>query len=353
MENIDTEKIEQYLAGQLNVPEQESIVARMKAEPAFAEAVNLHHLTMMGIERFGLNEVRKDIRQLDSAMEKEGFFLSSEDMDGYLAGTLSNDQRAIMEQRLAKDTAFKADFELHELTQAGIEKEGNKAALADLFKDLDKDLAEEGFFDQLDAGKVATNKTVEEPTAKIIRFPFRRLAIAASIALAVATSWWVFRPTAPTPEMIYTNYFSPLSDELSEELAETGFVTEPYYDLLEEAMTAYNTAQNRGTDQSASYQQAKTLFVQYRQSAPPTDDFYPTATLYLAITHLNLEEVTSAINLLTPLQNQNFPQQTAAQWYLALAYLKDQQTEKAIPLLSSLSQSTYKEQAQTILKTLE
>ena len=122
-----------------------------------------------------------------------------------------------------------------------------------------------------------------------------------------------------------------------------------FTDLLEKGMMAYNDAKSTEAASLANYRQAKDYFIQYRQIAPPTDDFYPSATLYLAISHLALKESAQAIPLLETLTQQNFPQQLAAQWYLALSYIQAEQTETAISILKTLERTEYGEQAKVIL----
>lgn len=355
MENFDTEKIEEYLKGQLSPSEQKIIVDRMATEPAFAEAVTLHQISIAGIEQFGLQQIQANIRTLDTDLEQDGFFLTMDDLDAYLDKKADVATQKTIEQRLLKDEVFKKDFELHQLTRAGIEKKEIEDEFTGLFNDLDKDLAQEGFFNKLDTKKESISSK-ENKEAKIVRFPFQRLAIAASVALVIFASWWVFQSTPPNSQMIYASNFSPLTDELSIELEETGFVKEPFYDLLEEGMEAYNNTIvpiNSNTSISENYLEAIDFFKRYRQAAPTTDDFYPSATLYLAISHLAIEEFLQAIPLLEKLTQQNFPQKVDAQWYLALSYIKTGQTEKAIPILKTLEQTKYQESATTIIRELE
>lgn len=355
MENFDTEKIEQFLQGQLSPTEQKGIAERIATEPDFAEAVNLHKISMVGIERFGLQKMEEDIASLDKALEEEGFFLTADDLDAYIDKKSEGKTQQQIEQRLAKDANFKKDFDLHQLTRAGIEKKETDAAFSDLFEDLDKDLEQEGSFENLDTKKNEDKKT-EQPSAKIVRFPFQRLAIAASVALAIFAGWWIFQTNPSNPQEIYATNFTPFPDQLSSELEETGFVREPYYEVLEEAMTAYQEGTKAITDKPLArtrYKEAIDLFEQYRQAAPATDDFYPTATLYLAIAHLNLENAPQAIPLLESLTQQDFSQKTAAQWYLSLSYIKNEQIEKAISILESLEQTDYEERATRIINDLQ
>jgi len=353
MENFDTEKIEQYLKGQLSAAEQKTIANRMVTEPNFAEEVALHQLTMAGVEQFGFHQIQEAIVEIDKDLETAGFFLTTENIDNFLDGKLDTATHAIMEERLAKDADFKAEVDLHKLTRAGIKKEAAEADFSDLFNELDKDLAQEGFFETMDnqQQKIAAKKKPKE--AKIVRFPFRRLAIAASIALTIFATWWVFQPTSIDSQIIYATHFTPLTDVLSTELEETGFVKESYYDVLENGMKAYKETKNSTTSLLDNYSKAKDYFIQYRQTAPTTDDFYAPATLYLAITHLAVAETAQAIALLKPLTQQNFPQQIDAQWYLALSYIKTEQTEKAIPILKGLISTKYQAKATVILKEIQ
>jgi len=347
MENFDIEKIEQYLGGQLDSSEQELLSDRIKQEPEFAKEVAFHQLTMEGIEQFGINQT---IQNLDGNLAKEGFFLTTEDIDDYLEGKANTEEQSAMENRLAEDSDFKEDFHLHQLTTEGIERGAATSEFSDLFNKIDSDLEREGFFDPITTG---TQPDQSKAEAKIVRFPFRGLAVAASVTLAVFSTWWYFQ--APSTETIYASHFSPLDDQLSAELSEMGFIQRPYYDILEDGIKAYNDARN-STDNNTTnerYNTAKGLLTQYLNAAPATDEFYPTAKLYLAISHLELEDFNEAISLLTPITEQDFPQKVDAQWYLALSYLKTNQQEKAIPLLTALDQSTYAKQAQDILKNIQ
>lgn len=352
MENFDDKKIELYLNGQLSADERKLLATRIASDVDFAESVALHQLTMDGIEHFGLNQMHATITELDKELERDGFFLRTEDIDAYLDKKADDDTRKIVEKRLETDEEFRADFELHQLTKVGIETEQTKTVFNDLFKDLDKDLAQEGFFKNLDTKNEEIIQK-EKKEAKIVRFPFQRLAIAASIALVIFAGWWVLQPISPNPEAIYANNFSPLTDVLSIELEETGFVKEPFYDLLEEGMIAYKEGILSRPFTRTHYEDAIDLFRQYRQTAPTTDDFYPTATLYLAISHLAVDEPILAIPLLERLAQQDFPQKIDAQWYLALSYIRTNQKEKAIPILKTLEQTKYQENVSTIISELQ
>ncbi len=354
MENFDNEKIDLYLQGQLSVEEQQVIKSRIAAEPDFAEAVALHELTIVGIEHFEMNNIRAEIQLLDNTLEKEGLFLTSEDLDAYLDKTATPAIQQTIEKRLKEEASFKAELELHQLTRAGIEKKETEATFKDLFGKIDKDLEQEGFFEQITPTTITT-EAKEKPKAKVIRFPFQKLAIAASVALAIVASWWIFQPSTINPNIAYANHFTLLSNDLSEALTETGFVREPYYDILSAGMEAYDNQKVTPTDLPSGNDhstKAIDLIRQYRTAAPPTDEFYLPATLYLAISHLAINQAEQAIPLLEQLSKQNFPQQATARWYLALSYLKTAQTERATPILQSLDQSKYSQQAKDILDVL-
>lgn len=356
MENFDTEKIEAYLTGQLSPAEQKAMLERVAAEPDFAAAVALHQISIAGIERFGLQQVQEEISSLDKDLAEEGFFLTTHDLDAYLDKKAGVTIQQKIEQRLARDENFRKDFELHQLTRSGIEKKEMEAVFTDLFEEIDKDLEQEGFFEALDNSQKTPKKAATQKEAKIVRFPFRQLAIAASIALTIFAGWWVLQPTPLTPQEIFAYNFSPLPDELSKELEETGFVKEPYYDFLEEGITAYNNTRvpvSSGASFGKNYQKAIEFFQQYRQAAPTTDDFYPTATLYLAISHLALYETQQAIPLLESITQQNFPQLEDAKCYLALSYIENGQKEKAIPILKGLEQTNYQKWATKVIKDLD
>ena len=358
MEKFDTNKIDQYLNGQLSTEEQQAISQQIANNPDFAKAVELHQLTIQGIEQFGLKAVKEEVGQLDKDLATEGFFLTDADIDDYLENKATAAQKKRIEKRLADDADFKAEFDLHQLTKKGIEKEGMEAEFGTLFQEMDKDLADEGFFQNLATkdAKSTTQATKANQTAKVIRFPFQRLAIAASVALAILAAWWLFQPTAANPQIIYANNFNLLADEISADLAETGFVREPYYDLLQAGIAAYNQSKiQTSSEPTVGHFNSEAIeqLTAYRNQAPPTDEFYPIATLYLAISYLSIQIPTTAIELLEPLAQQNFPQQIDAQWYLSLAYLKIGEIAKALPILKTLQSTKYQHQASDILKEIQ
>ena len=357
MENFDTNTIDQYLSGQLNETDRQAVAAKIAADADFAAEVSLQKLTIAGIEQFNLKEISKNLGTIDQDLDNEGFFLTSADMDQVIDGEADDAIQQKLAKRLADDPDFKKEYKLHQLTREGISEKATNDNFAELFSDLDKDLEQEGFFEE---GKTQekTTPAIEEatspPEAKVVRFPFRQLAIAASVALAIFAAWWTFQPKPIQPDLLYATYFQPPTDNISTDLSDVGFVREPYYDVLANGMKAYEAGKNKSVNASPALnnelQDAIEAFLAYRSTAPTTDEFYPYTSLYLAICYLKTNQSTeAAINLLRTTSQQNFPQQSSAKWYLALAYLKTNQPDLAKPILTSLENTDYALQAKELL----
>lgn len=343
MDNFDMNLIDQYVLGQLPPKEAAEVTQKIKIDTVFAAKVELHQLAINGIEEYNLQQIEKNIQNVDSQLDQEGLFITTADMDTYIDGKASADISDKIDQRLVNDTPFKADFELHQLARQGIEQKAADDSFANLFENIDKNLAQEGFFETAPPQNKVQEK---QTTAKIRRFPFRPLAIAASFALAIFAGWWLINQNTSTldSQTLYATHFQLLPDEISTELEDVGFVKPVEHEYLEDAMSAYN---------QQHFSQAIQSFKKYQTTTNATDDFYGDASLYLAISLLKENQITEAQSLLLPLSKQTSSLQNKAKWYLALSYLKGNQALLAIPVLKSLEGSDYEVQASKLLEELE
>ena len=342
MNNSDIEIIEKYLKGQLAEEAKQKLENRIAIDEDFATEVALHQVMIEGIERFGLHELKKTTNEIDQELDQEGFFLTNEDMDAYLEGSMNKAQSTIFEERLANDHDFKKAFQLHELTTAGIKKQGTETEFSGLFQSIDKELQQEGFFET--NNEKATETKPAQQSTKIKYLSIRNLAIAASVALILFAGWWAYQPKQVDTDVLYATHFQIPANQLSPLLDETGFVVEPYYEVLKEALEAYN---------NNDFTTAKARFERYRRAAPKDDEYYSSTIFYSAITALQLEDTKTAESLLLQIEKTSFPQQIEAKWYLALTFLKLNQKDKAIAQLLKIANPPFKQKAQFLLKELQ
>jgi len=310
---INKALLKKYIAGaDLSEEELVEVESILLENEALAEEIAnelqetpLQETLKKGIQQTGEQEVKKKLNEVTQQLTNTGFFIDTNQIQQYLKGTLAGPMLSIFEQRLANDTAFAENVAKEQNLLSGIRQFGEQT-VKDKLAHVQKGLEEKGFFE--------AQEQKEKTQAKVVSlWNPRNLAIAASILLLVGFFFWNNPSTTFDANQTFATHFTLPTDELSKELEETGFVREPYYDGLENAMSAY---------QQQDFPKAIELLETYQKAAPVSDDFYSRATFYLALAQLKSNNASAAIDLLNPLS-----EQSAAKWYLALAHLKNNEIE--------------------------
>lgn len=188
------------------------------------------------------------------------------------------------------------------------------------------------------AQQLAKQGVHREPTLNVV-WGRKALAVAAAIAVLVATVWWLWS-FADTPVKIANSYVrkdGPLHLPFNFR-GDTG-------DNLRrrEALQAY---------QAKDYARALLLLDQI----PLSDSTAHTDLLLRGLCHFYRDENEQAADHFLKATAYSGGLETERQWYLALAYLRQNEVEKARTVLQQLSEnelSGYGEQAKKVLERLE
>lgn len=231
-----------------------------------------------------------------------------ENIERYLNNTMSQQERDAFEKLIHENEDLKAQFEEVKTIILGIETQTLKEQLNDFHSDLE------------------SHETVKQNT-KVRRLSFQKIAIAASIIIALGL-FWIF---AETPnQKLYADFFVP-DPGLPTTMSSTNNYT--FFD----AMVNYKQG-----DYKTAIEKWKVL-----EKKSASND---TLTYFLGVANLANGHTENAISYLEKTKDFNasvFKNDTY--YYLGLAYLKNNQVEKAI---SHLKMSTA-ENSQKLLNKLK
>lgn len=328
------ELIEQYLNNELKGAALTAFEQELASDEELAQAVADHQDLILGVEVAGERQFHQTLQSVEEELDAKGFFLMMTDVDDYLDKKADATTTQKIESRLLEDSDFASSLTAHNDARQSIELLG-ELQLRNTIRNIEAELEEEGFFTQ----KTET-KVIERPIRAIgNRVAIRRmLAVAASVAVLVLAYFFIFQPDN-SPQGLYSSYYEPYKDNLSQELelrlSETGFgSTDDMRVQLNLLLTGI------GEYKAENFAAAAEKLATYRSKANPTDDLTRQASLYEAISRLELKQSQDAITLLTPLaQNDEFAQQADAQWYLALAHLQADEAAAAQSMLQQLKNS--------------
>jgi hypothetical protein len=219
-------------------------------------------------------------------------------IEDYIAGTLSEDQRAEFEERLNEDAAFAEAFQVQKSMNAFLVKENTKAQLLQQLNGLG-----EKHFDTPQQAKVVSFSR---------RKVFAGLAIAASIALLVFALNGLFE------KPLYNQY----AMHQTINLVEKG-------DSDPIAVTAQTEFNNK--DYSNAYQSLTTYLLESPEDTK--------AILAKGICALELDKTAEAIDIFTQIHTGNTALKNNGTWYLALSYLKQNDLEKTAAYLKMIPES--------------
>ena len=240
-------------------------------------------------------------------------------IDKYLAGTLSEEEKTLFEQKLAQPQ-FKEKLELVQAIKKGVAAEKTQQMKS---------------FLQNEEKKITTPEQTDTPTAKTKQLPRNFLRIAAGFLVLLALSFWLWNKNDQGTTHLYTQHFSPEKNVL--------YITkksEPDLSRKYEIFKAYDdgnyTEYIKGVD------------------ALLTDEDNDDYRFYKANALLELNQTDEAISILKKIiaaEKTQFMEES--KFILALAYLRVNQKEAARPILEELSiNAVYKEKVEKILSKL-
>jgi len=242
-------------------------------------------------------------------------------IERYLDGTASEGELATLKEQMAVDSQLQKEVAMQRLMKGVLKADKQRAFEKELSQ-----LSESILRPKMQSTKNDQNKEQEQTKdhqqkkAKVKSLFSQRiaLAIAASIAL-ILVAVFIFQDQ-PDGQALYASHYQPFSvKNIRGENSER---------LKVKIAEAYNLG---------NYEATKPYIIAYLQEGPDSADRYE---LILANCHLNLNETTQAIQLLTKVVKQediNYRQD--AQWYLALAHLKADDLSNAQQVLQLILQN--------------
>lgn len=226
----------------------------------------------------------------------------------YFEDKLNTEQKLEFENLLRIDTEFKAQFELEQQLKTAIIST-KKDALRDRLKQLEQPKSNSKFY---------------------------RIAIAASIIIAMGIFGLLQYNTTPNNSELFAEYFEPYANVIApnmrgDENTDTKTEAFRYYDSKNFTVASKKFEKLYKTTKTSYY-----LF-------------------YQAICELKLENTNKAITLLEAHKSYTDKVSEHRNWYLALAYLKANKLVKSKTLLQKIiTKKTYKyKAATTILSAIE
>lgn len=230
----------------------------------------------------------------------------TENIHRYLNGTMANEEKSQFENDLKQYQALKQAVELERKILLGLEKLGDHE-LRKQIQDAHQNLEGQGFFE-------SRNNIIPINSKPKLRLMKRIVAIAAAAVVILGLAWWgFFREKPMDANAIFAQNFQPETDRLGAVMAgfPAGFAGEPTpQDSLKEALKLY---------EAGKYNEAAAALDSVLVKHPAND----TAMFYLAMSHLNMERYSRALEILTPLSAQDGTAfKLDATWYLGLCYLK-------------------------------
>ena len=240
------------------------------------------------------------------------------EIDTYFRNQMTEEEARLFEIKREEDQAFNLAVEQYLEDRANI-----ALSLKASLKEQVKQLYEE-------------SKEVSDNPSKVIKLPWRRYSIAASLFVILGIGlWWMSQNTAKDASSLYASYYENpiISNARSVEEAKVNW---------ESIVSMYSNSRN---------QELIPLLEAYIENG---EGSIAEAKVYLGICFLELSEINSAIQTFSSV-NPNSSYFPSAQWYLALSHLKNSEVEKAKTELAKIVQKGgYKSvEAADILKNLE
>ncbi|MCR9101102.1 MAG: hypothetical protein NXI25_14170 [bacterium] len=227
-----------------------------------------------------------------------------EDIEAYLAGEQTEEERRAFEADLGDDSRLQEAVEKHRLAHqltSAYAAERTRGQVAEAF-----------------------NAYRKQKSGRVI--PMRRWAAAAAAVLVLlAAGYWMVSSPQQSASALATSYFEPYPDRVTTMGSDA--------DALTEAMAAYNTGR---------YEDALTRFGALPEGTLQVE----LLNLYTGTAALQSGQLDLAEQALAQTARSATAYAPAGKWYLALTYLKQEKTELAKPLLEELRQEgTYKQKS--------
>jgi hypothetical protein len=237
--------------------------------------------------------------------------------DKYLNNELADVELKSFEEQLLSNEDFKQEFEIYKALET---------SLASKFENEEDEIALRKTLQNLGNQHIKENETAKKETTVISLFNYKKLLVAASIAILIGL--FVFNNGNP----VYGDFANHNSLEL--------VVRGENNDAIVAAEKAFN---------SKKYEEA------LKQLTVLSDEYSDDVEieLYKGICNLELNNYTNAEQIFTKISNGNSSFSTKAIWYKALNYLKQEKFEDCKVVLQTIPESAeeYK-QAQKLLKKL-
>jgi TolA-binding protein len=350
------ELIDQYLSGEL----EEADLAKLEAEIALNSElkayIDLQKHLLSGIEHYGEQQLKKQIRRESQQLEAEGFFVNEDKIDDYLLGRLSTSEVTSLEQLAATQPQLQNKINKQKELLWGIEALGQQQLL-DKIRAVESHLKEEGFFDAVGKKKdtelhklIAISQEVNSTKNNSQKLLYRWSTIAAVVAisfLALRFLIWPMFSSGTGKELPLLALEEQLSVVITDDLSEQGFAGDADQELrgLQKGLEFYK---------SSNYTEAIPHLKQYIKNRPMAEHVSE-VQLYLAISYLANHQAKESLPILLGLEQNppSSPQQVLAiDWYLAKAYWDLGEKVKAKTILMQLStkKSPYQKNAQNVLE---
>ncbi|MEO1514752.1 MAG: hypothetical protein AAFV95_07060 [Bacteroidota bacterium] len=245
-----------------------------------------------------------------------------EQIERYLDKQMSVEERARFEARLAQEEALRQEVQLQrELAEVLAGEEVHE--LRTRIKEVDE------------VWKASSGRP-SKPSRSI--FSIRSIiGIAALLAIGIFT-YTFLQPGTKDASELYAQHYEPYQLLLEDRSTSPG---QPNAQDLQQAIRAY---------QQANYPEAARLFAALQQQAPDN----PTYAFYAALCALSTGQSQQAIDELSRLQSGDHLLVEQSRWYLALAHLQAENVTAAKAVLSQIENGQYKyQQAQRLLKEWE
>lgn len=231
----------------------------------------------------------------------------------YFEGTLTEEEKVLLSEKLQTDPDFKAEFEFQKNVKAAIKLEERKNLKAKL-------------------NALENNRKPQKTKGS----PVRWISIAASFLVFVSVGYWLFM-SQNSNDSLYKNYYETFPNV--EAPVVRGSVSD---DIKSKAFYAYDSKQ---------YEEALRLFSEIYEK--DKDDY---ALFYKGLALMELEQFPEAVKVFEGYQTKpNSAFNSYVKWYLALSYLKTNETEKSKSLVNELikSENPFQSQAKELLRDLE
>ncbi|WP_299439705.1 hypothetical protein [uncultured Aquimarina sp.] len=259
------------------------------------------------------------------------------EIDDYLSGTMSTSEKEVFEEKLRTDTELAKELKLQRDMLAVYDDqewlEGDKEILK-----TDKATQLKSFYESDEAAslKSTINEVISENRSNSQNKTFWFIGVAASIAVLISVSLFVFKDT--NYDELYASYVH--IDEIPS-LVTRG---EDANKILEKAQLLF---------EDKKYQKATESFAAYHKKETAID---PLSYIYNGIAYTELNKFDEALAQFELLGNSNTLQSKKTNWYKALVFLKQKRKRKLKDVLQTILSDTsnykYKE-AQELLGKID